>query len=252
VKHQQESLVLVAARNPETLQELDIDSVSREQGWKIPLAFSFTSLEEAKAVAESLNPFQSAGFVAVDSFYQRLEILSRQFVAASSCLLLTVNRVPPSLSFSFFLARGNTTNSLSLSFKKNPGFGPFNLNADNVGEEDMLSMIRSGTAPELVLYFPKWLDLYRRMNEVYLQICHPINSAFREIFAATTASTKESGEAIKVFAEAAKKFEFSTILFSMRNGETNSAQEFFSVSPSALFSSVQGKGEKKKKIKINR
>jgi hypothetical protein len=88
--------------------------------------------------ASTLNPFKQAGFLIITNTH-KIAVKSPQYVAAHSTILYA-----------------------------NPGFGPMNLNADNIEQRTMIDLVAFGIAEEFVRYFPKWRSLYTEVKQVYL------------------------------------------------------------------------------------
>jgi len=122
------------------------------------------------------------------SSFQRLRIPSPQYVAIHSTMLFA-----------------------------NLGFGPFNLNADNIEREGMLEMVRLNITEEFLYYFPKWKSLHQQVLQNFNLFCEDIEEDYKSL---------ESVKDQKEFAAKAKELSNSVILFDLRKGTFYSVKEF--------------------------
>lgn len=84
VPYEKGQIHLIGARNLDTLQEVDLDTVSNED-WVRVQKFPMRSLEEVLAKCNEVSPIEQEGFVVCDSKYNRIKIKSPQYVRL--CLL---------------------------------------------------------------------------------------------------------------------------------------------------------------------
>ena len=81
VKQHQENVVLIGARDMNTLKELDIDVIAQKNRWLASPKFFFSSKEEVMRHSKSLSGFECEGFVVRDSRCNRLKIKSPSYVS---------------------------------------------------------------------------------------------------------------------------------------------------------------------------
>jgi len=88
-QYETETIALIATRDIQTLQEIDIALIANINRWRLPKEISFQwptqfhdeyidSIASLFNMACDLNPILSAGFVALDSSFQRISINSPQ------------------------------------------------------------------------------------------------------------------------------------------------------------------------------
>jgi hypothetical protein len=91
VRHAEATLTLIGARDVETLEELDCETIASVNGWRSAPRLDFggegacagkaASLEAVREAARALNPVEHEGFVVVDANFRRLKIKSPGYVA---------------------------------------------------------------------------------------------------------------------------------------------------------------------------
>jgi len=160
-------------------------------------------LEDTVQSLDKLNPFLSAGYVAVDAEFNRLGFKCRQYVAVEYTIGLS-----------------------------NTGFGPMNLNADSIERAGMIEMIRwQPRLEEFLFYFPRWLHLYNQLSVLYQQYCEKVAQNFKSLM-------KEIDEELggerkdfeRVFAAKAREYGPSKgILFELKKGTVLSVEEYIQV-----------------------
>lgn len=83
VIHDKPRLVLIGARNRETLQELPIANLShcQDMNWAAVNEFPLQSFEQIAATFESIQPLQQEGYVVVDHIFRRVKVKHPGYVA---------------------------------------------------------------------------------------------------------------------------------------------------------------------------
>lgn len=81
VVQEEEDLVLIGARDMQSLEELDVVSVAAKNGWKAAPRFAYQSRSEVEAASRKLNGSMCEGFVLCDSNYNRLKVKAPSYVS---------------------------------------------------------------------------------------------------------------------------------------------------------------------------
>jgi len=137
VRYAASAIVLIAARNLNTMEELNVKEVSEKFRWKMPREFKFSSLSEVAESARSLNPLKQKGFIVCD--------------------LATGNRI-------------KVMNPIYISIQYLSDFtniGGLNFPVD-VDERRMFDLIKDNTATTVLAHFPH----YRPYFEQIQASCH--------------------------------------------------------------------------------
>jgi hypothetical protein len=186
--YEESELRLLAARNIDTLEEMDNDylnQVSEDWGIPRPRLYSFNTKEDILKIIEDFEATDE-GFVLVDyehrdnGNFQRVKIKNPRYVALHALL--------------------------------NAG------NGNVFNKKCMLERILSGDAEEIITYFPKYEGYIRKIQDELDELCVMIQKDYERLAAMNLDK--------KAFAEEAKKTVWLHVLFAVNNGKVKNAREF--------------------------
>ncbi|KAL6078781.1 hypothetical protein QOT17_001411 [Balamuthia mandrillaris] len=226
-------LVLIAVNtiaDDGTVREEKFERIAKEEGYECPAQHTFCSLTEAWATCQAQNPFVCSGFVltrnTAKGSRRRLCLESSQYVALQSTMNLP-----------------------------NKGFGPMNLNADNLEAEGMLlEIVRRGISHEFLAYFgDKWAELHRSCWEAYISFCEDVKQCYLQLLDSFQEDQKAFARGVNSYPAA-----YRSILFGLRKHSVLSVEEYLQVTRNkvvltALTNGLTAAlvGEEKNKIKGN-
>eukprot|EP01087_Luapelamoeba_hula_P014826 TRINITY_DN4398_c0_g1_i2.p1 TRINITY_DN4398_c0_g1~~TRINITY_DN4398_c0_g1_i2.p1 ORF type:complete len:570 (+),score=67.43 TRINITY_DN4398_c0_g1_i2:508-2217(+) len=209
VCHSTDKLYLLAVRNRDSAKELDPQLIAQHYGWThAPVHPELLSWGDVVAAAQKLNPFMCAGFIVVDNrTFNRVGAKSKQHLAVECTI-------------------GST----------NVGFGPMNLNADNLLAADIIELIRWGAhqTAEFLQEFPQWRQLYARLMVPYEAYCQAQEDKYLALLAEITAEAEQmptNCNKDRLFASKASTVggESKAVLFDLKKHTVLSAREFIQV-----------------------
>lgn len=125
------NIILISSFCTQTMSETNIHEISKKYNYPITNSQTFETLQDCMKSAALLNPFKHIGYV---------------FRSHQKNTVFRVSiRSPQSIA-------------LSTKGFSNPGFGPFNLNADNIQKECLFQMLRCQPSilEQFLSCFPQW------------------------------------------------------------------------------------------------
>ena len=87
VQHKERKLTLLAIRNLETLDEIDVNQWMLDNLYPYPIVQGYSNLtfEQVKEKIAEINPLEEEGFVLVDKNFNRIKIKSEAYLLLSRC-----------------------------------------------------------------------------------------------------------------------------------------------------------------------
>ena len=80
-RHAASRVVLIGARDLDTLVERDPEDVARQYGWACARSFPLSTPEECLTAASAIDPMEGEGYVVRDAAFRRVKIKSPRYVA---------------------------------------------------------------------------------------------------------------------------------------------------------------------------